>query len=226
MPATRARKPWPCASKESAPGAGALVSLTWTLASTLRASPYAAGRRYTQLTPRRWSTSEYLSSTVRVPRASIGYTRSLKLFPWVTSSRPGSTPRRWISSNISRPRALSTGTAGRITPSISSAKAVICWPSASGNCTLPSSWRRLGLKKTILTVVSAMPPLMAALIDICRSSMGSEPGSLSIRRGGIGRWAKAEAALAQNSNRVAVRINIVISSAPDSPASVMKRMRC
>ncbi len=59
--------------------------------------------------------------------------------------QPGSTPRRAISSNTWRPRSLGTGTASRISPLISSAKPLICWPSASGNCSSPSSTRRFGV---------------------------------------------------------------------------------
>src|SRR5204863_486440 len=58
-------------------------------------------------------------------------------------------------------RAFSTGTAARSRPSTSSAKPLTTCPGASGNCSLPSRMRLLGLKKTICTRVSAAPPAIS-----------------------------------------------------------------
>jgi len=101
----------------------------------------------------------------------------------VFSARAGSTRARVTSSNTAWPRAFSTGTASRSLPSKSIAKPVISWPSSSGNCSSPSSWRAFGLKNTSSTEVCASRPATWVVMATDSSRMGiSAP--CTTRRGG------------------------------------------
>ena len=72
-------------------------------------------------------------------------------------------------------RGPGTGTASRISPLISSAKPLICWPSASGNCSSPSSTRRLGLWNSSVIRVWAMPACTSPSMRACRKPAAQPP---------------------------------------------------
>ena len=110
--------------------------------------------------------------------------RSRNWLPAVCSSSAGSWPCRVIASNTCRPRSFGTGTASRSCPSISRAKPLICWPSASGNCSSPSITRRLGLWKTSSIRVWAIPACTSPSMLACRSSIGCSASETAISTGG------------------------------------------
>ena len=114
--------------------------------------------------------------TRRSPFAGIGYTRSLYWLPAVASSKPGSTRRRRMSSKISCPLGLDTGTASRNAPLTSKANPTTVWPSSNGNCSSPSSTLALGLNSLISKVVCACPANNSARMLTWRNSMGCTPG--------------------------------------------------
>ena len=125
------------------------------------------------------------STTRLVPLAGIGYTRSLKLLPCVTSSNPGSMRPRITSSNTTCPIALSTGTASRMVPFTSIAKLVTLCPSSNGNCNSPSRMRAFGLKNVISNSVNARRPLTSPRIRTDCNCTGRSVRSGITRRGGI-----------------------------------------
>ena len=119
-----------------------------------------------------------------------------------------------MSSNTCCARAFSTGTAARSRPSTSRAKPLTTWPGASGNWSLPSRMRLLGLKKTICTRVSAAPPATStstcseASRTGCSAPCTCSIGARQVETGGVTEtgngaeiggavWAKARAPVMQ-----------------------------